>query len=223
MKKSIVIFLLFSAFGFAKSVGQDTVRVKLPGKNVVTVVDGHGNNAKVDVGNNAVHVNSGKDDTVKIRVGRRVVIIRSGRHNSNIRLNYLDDRKYELWTGKSSGFKGHWAGWEMGINSFSKVDYKGFMPNFMDLNQNKSFETGINFLEYNIGLKSDKNNIGLVTGLGITYNDYRFSNAFTIVNNEGFVEPVSLNERNLSNQKVMETLISILSALELQHEWVTGG
>ena len=168
MKKSIVIFLLFSAFGFAKSVGQDTVRVKLLGKNIVTVVDGHGNNTKVDVGNNVVHVNSSKDDTVKIRVGRSAVIIRSGRHNPNIRLNHLDDREYELWTGKPPKFKGHWAGWEMGVNSFSNVDY-------------------------------------------------------TIINNGGFVEPVALNEHNLSNQKVMETLISIPSASELLHEWVTGG
>ena len=216
MKKSIVIFLLFSAFGFAKSVGQDTVRVKLLGKNIVTVVDGHGNNTKVDVGNNVVHVNSSKDDTVKIRVGRSAVIIRSGRHNSNIRLNHLNDGEYELWTGKSPGFKGHWAGWEMGLNSFSNVDYKGFMPNFMDLNQNKSFETGINFLEYNIGLKSDKNNIGLVTGLGITYNDYRFSNAYTIVNNGGFVEPVALNEHNLSKSKLSATYLSIPLLLEFQ-------
>ncbi|MCX6237570.1 MAG: outer membrane beta-barrel protein [Bacteroidia bacterium] len=215
MKKSILAFIIICVCTAAVLKAQDTVRVKVLGKNVVTVVEG-GDRTDVKIGNNAIDIKDGHGDTVKVRVGRKALVIADGRHGSDIKFENLDDNEYKSWTGHSARFKGHWAAVEMGINSFANVNYKGFIPNFMDLNQNKSFEISVNFLRYSIGLQKEKRNIGLVTGLGLTYNDYRFSNAYTIENDNGLVKPVSLNMTGLSKSKLSTTYLTVPFMLEFQ-------
>lgn len=215
MKKSILalIFLCVSSVIVLKA--QDTVRVHVLGRNVVTVVEG-GNSTDVKIGNNAINIKDENGDTVKIRVGRKALIISDGKHGSAIKLEKPEDQELESWTGHSVRFKGHLAVVEMGINSFTNVDYKGFTPNFMDLNQNKSYEVGINFLRYSIGLQKNNKNIGLVTGLGLTFNDYRFSNAYTIENDNGMVKPVVLDMNGLSKSKLSTSFLTVPLMLEFQ-------
>ena len=216
MKKSLFV-LLFLGVSWATALkGQDTVRVDVLGKNMVTVVDGKGHNTDVKIGNNAINIRDGKDDSVKVRIGRRAMIITDARHNSVIRFKRLNNLEYEAWTGHAAKFRGHWAGFEMGINSFTNIDYKGSTPNFMDLNHNKSCEVGINFLQYDFGLQRDLTNIGLVTGLGLTLNDYRFSNPNTIENHDGLVRPVDLDPNKLSKSKLSTAYLSLPVMVEFQ-------
>ena len=216
MKKSVLTLLLICFLGAIVLKAQDTVRVKVLGKNVVTVVE-DGNHTNVKIGNNAVNIKDGHYyDTVKVRVGRNALIIVDGKHGSDVKVNHLNDQEYEAWTGHPAKFKGHWGGFELGINSFANTSYQGFTPNFMDLNQNKSCEVGINFLEYGIGLQKEKKNIGLVTGLGLTYNDYRMSNPYTIKNDAGLVKPVGLISGDLLKSKVSTCYLSIPLLAEFQ-------
>jgi len=214
--KTYILGVIFICVSFLSGLkAQDTVRVQVLGKNVVTVVEG-GEGTDVKIGNSAIDIKDGHGDTVKVRVGHRALVIAEGNHGSDIKLNHLDDQEFESWTGRAARFKGHWAAVEMGINSFAKADYKGFTPNFMDLNQNKSFEVGVNFLRYSIGLQKDKRNVGLVTGLGLTYNDYRFSNDYTIENDNGLVKPILLNKSGLSKSKLSTTYLTVPLMLEFQ-------
>ncbi len=218
MKKSILAFIILCASGTAILKAQDTVRVSVLGKNVVTVVEGGDLRTDVKIGNSAIDIkDAGRGDTVKVRVGHRALVIAEGNHGSDIKFNHLDDNEYESWTGHEPRFKGHWAAIEMGINSFANVDYKGFTPDyFMDLNQNKSFEVGFNFLRYSIGLQKDKRNIGLVTGLGLTFNDYRFSNPYTIENMDGKVSSKLIEQEGLSKSKLTTTYLTVPLMLEFQ-------
>ena len=216
MKKSFLTLIIFFASSTLILKAQDTTRVKVLGKNLVTVVEGGSKGNEVKIGNNSIDIIDGRDDSVKVRVGRKALVISDGKHGSNIELNTLNDQEMETWTGHKPKFKGHWAALEMGINSFAKVNYSGYTPYFMDLNQNKSFETGLNFLSYSIGLQKDKRNIGLVTGLGLTYNDYRFSNPYTIENNSGTVRAVELSDTDLSKTKLATTFLTVPLILEFQ-------
>lgn len=217
MKNSILAFIIICVSGTTVLKAQDTVRVNVLGKNMVTVVEGGDKRTDVKIGNNTIDIkDGGRGDTVKIRVGHKALIIAEGRHGSDIKFNHLNDDEFDTWTGHHAKFKGHWAAIEMGVNSFAKVDYKGFTPNFMDLNQNKSFEVGLNFLRYSIGLQKDKRNVGLVTGLGLTFNDYRFSNAYTIENDNGIVKPIELNKTGLSKSKLSTTYLTVPLMLEFQ-------
>jgi hypothetical protein len=215
MKKSMTTFFIVCLAAILISEAQDTVRVKVLGKNMVTVI-GDGARTDVKIGDNAININNGHGDTVKVRVGRKAVVIADGKHGSDIRFDRLDDKEFETWTGHPARFKGHWAAVEMGVNSFANVNYSGFAANFMDLNQNKSYETSINFLRYSIGLQNDKRNIGLVTGLGLTLNDYRFSNPYTLENNGGEVVPVLLDKNGLSKSKLSTSFLSVPLILEFQ-------
>ena len=216
MKKSILTLIIVFVSSTLILKAQDTTRVKVLGKNLVTVVDGGGKGSEVKIGNNSIDIKDGNGDSVKVRVGRKALVISDGHHGSNIELNTLNDQEMETWTGHKAKFKGHWAALEMGVNSFAKVNYTGYTPFFMDLNQNKSFETGLNFLSYSIGLQKDKHNIGLVTGLGLTYNDYRFSNPYTIENNSGIVRAVELSDTDLSKTKLATAFLTVPLILEFQ-------
>ena len=216
MKKLILAFVFMSIMGISAIMAQDTVRVNVLGKNVVTVVEGGGDRTNVKIGNDAIDIKNDNGDTVRVRVGHKALVIADGRHGSDIKLRQLDDQEFETWTGHPARFKGHWAAVEMGVNSFANVDYKGFTPNFMDLNQNKSFEISLNFLRYSIGLQKDKRNIGLVTGLGLTFNDYRFSNPYTIENDNGMVKPVLLEKATLSKTKLSTSYLTVPLMLEFQ-------
>jgi len=216
MKTTILAYLFICVSGLQVLKAQDTVRVQILGKNVVTVVESR-DSTDVKIGNNAIVIKDGHGDTVRVRVGRKALVIADGKNGSDIKLDQLDDQEFESWTGRPARFKGHWAAFEMGINSFAKADYTGFPPDyFMDLNQNKSFEVGINFLRYSIGLQKEKRNIGLVTGLGWTYNDYRFSNPYTIENDNGKVKSVVLAETGLSKTKLSTSYLTVPLLLELQ-------
>jgi len=210
-----LIFLFICSAAVLKA--QDTTRVKVLGKNVVTVVEGGDARTDVKIGN-TINIRDGHGDSVKVRVGRKALVISDGKHGSKVELNKLDDQEWQSWTGHSPRFKGHWAALEMGINSFANVGYSKYPanPNFMDLNQNKSYEIGINFLGYSIGLQKDKKNIGLVTGLGLTFNDYRFSNPYTIENDNGVVKPVALDQAGLSKTKLSTSFLTVPLMLEFQ-------
>jgi hypothetical protein len=216
MKTSVLAILFVCLCNVTGLKAQDTVRVKVLGKNVVTVVEEAGR-TDVKVGNNAIDIRDGHGDTVKVRVGRQALVIADGKHGSKIELNKLNDQEWESWTGHSARFKGHWAAMEMGVNSFANVNYKGYTTsNFMDLNQNKSYEVGFNFVRYSIGLQKDKKNVGIVTGLGLTFNDYRFSNPYTLKNDGGITNPVLLDEAALSKSKLSTTFLTVPLILEFQ-------
>ena len=216
MKKSILAFIIVGTLFTSALSAQESVKVDVLGKNLVTVVDGKGNQTEVKVGNNIVNIKEGEEDSVRIRIGRRALIVTDSKHHSVIRYKRLNDLEYQTWTGHPANFKGHWAGFEMGINTFANPNYNGFAPNFMDLNHGKSFEVGINFLQYNIGIQKDKKNIGLVTGLGLTLNDYRFSNPNTIENHNGLVSPVELDPDRLVKSKLSTSYLSLPVMLEFQ-------
>jgi hypothetical protein len=103
------------------------------------------------------------DDSVKVKLGQRDYVI----SDDGVKIN-----KHS----KSPKFNGHWAGFELSVNGLLNedriIDYPAGYE-FMDLNYNKSTGVNINFFEQNINLANQ--HLGLVTGMGITWNNYRFA------------------------------------------------
>jgi len=104
------------------------------------------------------------DDTVKVNLGQRDYIISD------------DGVKIEKHN-KNPKFNGHWAGFGLSVNGLLNqdhiIDYPEGAP-YLDINYNKSTGVSINFFEQNVNLYNQ--NLGLVTGLGVTWNNYRFAN-----------------------------------------------
>lgn len=95
--------------------------------------------------------------------------------------NRYQDREDEerSWGGRN--FRGHWAGLEVGFNNYLHAESM-ILPeqiDYMDLNTNRSNCFNLNFSQVNIGFSR---HAGLVTGLGVNWNIYRFKgmNSITV-------------------------------------------
>ena len=79
-------------------------------------------------------------------------------------------------------FKGHWSGFNYGFVTFAKIP-DGWKD--MELDWGHSFAMQFNVLKYSINL-SNRNNFGLVTGLGLEYQRLRFNkNNVSIIKEDG--------------------------------------
>jgi len=115
----------------------------------------------VKVGPNKVVVIT--DDTVKVKLGNNEVVV-----NDEGDVKVKRDKK-------KNKFNGHWTGLELGLNGYLTPDMDFNYPSaYSGLEQNyvKSTNVNINLFEQNINLLHNK--LGLVTGLGFTWNNYRF-------------------------------------------------
>ena len=90
-----------------------------------------------------------------------------------------------------STFKGHWKGFHFGFMNFANLP-DGWED--MELDVGSSFSMQFNFANYSVNLNS-RGNIGLVTGLGIEYQRFRFSDEnITLIKEESNTIPVHVQD-----------------------------
>ena len=103
------------------------------------------------------------DDSVKVKVGNRMIIIDD---DGDIKTRHCNEPK----------FNGHWAGVDIGFNGYVNQDFNMNFPKeyeYLDLRMEKSVAVNLNFFEQNIPLAKNQK-WGIVTGLGLGFNDYKF-------------------------------------------------
>lgn len=116
-------------------------------------------------------------DTTKFRLGKKKYMIIGD--NDDEKAHGYNNKKDSLHDYKND-FK-HWRGLELGVNGM--LDYNNSLnvasgANFLELNYAKSYKFGLNVFEHNFHLY--KNYINLVTGLGMDFNHYSFSNSVSL-------------------------------------------
>ena len=195
MKRLIILILCTVLTANLWAQKPDTTEVKVMKKNVVTVVDD----------NDKVHVKVGNDrgvevitdewgDTTHVRIGRRTFKVIEGSNGTYVKVD--KETKNHYW---SRSFNPHWAGLEVGMNFIYDSDYSIYdgtihegNEGFFDLNPGKSLSWNLNFAEF--AFKNERKTFGIVTGLGISFNDYTFSDPYTIRKqaDNGMIIPVNL-------------------------------
>jgi len=209
MKKLVIVLLVFTT-GIGSYGYPDTTRVKVDKNEVVKIVD---DNQGTDISEY-----NDKDDTVKIKIGKKGIKIIENKDGTSIDIIDLDEIEDEKDFNYKRKFRGNWKGFEMGLNNLSTEEFSLSLPasdNFMNLNTGKSWNVNINFLQYGLGLIG--NNIGIVTGLGLEFNDYRFDNNNTIMKdvvNGMIVE--GIYELPLEKSKFATSYLTAPLLLELQ-------
>jgi len=151
-------------------------------------------------------------DTTIVRIGKKDIKVID--HNDGSEIIWGKGKHKKDRSGK---FDGHWEGVEFGFNGFDNADYSMYDladKDFMSLNQGKSIEFDINFYELNIGLI--KSYVGLVSGMGLSFNNYRFENPYTIEKVGSFTEPVRLDYDDLSKTKLAVSYLNVPLLLEFQ-------
>jgi len=215
--KRIILFCIALLIIYTSG-AQDSTKVKVMNKNVVTVVeDSTGTHVKVGE-NNGIEVSTDdRGDTTRIRIGRRVFDVIEDNGGTEINIS-RDTRERKQ---SHSHFNGHWAGVELGMNMFHQTDYSVYNgtacegDEFFDLNYGKSLTVNINFAE--IAFKNDRNTVGLVSGMGLSLMDFRFDQPVSIQKDavNGKIMPVYLSSHDLKKSKLHISYLTVPLFLEV--------
>ncbi len=203
-----LITLVFCSIIAANTWAQtDSTNIHVGKKNVVTIIEG---DDKVQVvvgdkekGKGIEVITDDWGDTTHIRVGRRTFKVIEG--NNGTYVKYEKEDKSHKWHGS---FNPHWAGLEVGMNTFQNTDYSIYngtsnekYGDAFDLNPGKSLSWNLNFAEW--AFKNERKTFGVVTGMGISFNDYAFDLPVTIEKEEvnGKIVPKDITADNTSVKK----------------------
>lgn len=129
---------------------------------VIVKSDDDGDTTYIHIPGTGVEITE-DDDSVKVKVGNRIIIIDD---DGEIKTRHCHEPK----------FNGHWAGVDIGFNGYVNKDFNMNFPKeyeYLDLRMEKSVAVNLNFFEQNIPLAKNQK-WGIVTGLGFTFNNYKF-------------------------------------------------
>lgn len=126
----------------------------------------------------------------------------------------LNSDGFNFW---KDDFSGHWAGIDLGFNTFLNPDYTGYEKEFMknDILRSNSFY--LNLIQQSIGLQRNRNNFGLVTGLGIQLHYYSLDDNTTIEKNaDEVIVPKEFNYSENQKSKLFVYSVTLPVLAEIQ-------
>jgi len=171
----------------------DGVNIKLGDKDILDVTD--------------------TPDSTRIRVGDREFYIVEKNDDADIHFGRVKDHEFH----GSKRFRGHWSGIEWGLNNFLDDDLTLSREGdaaFMDLVTDRSWCINLNFAQYSLGFGTS--HAGLLTGIGLQYNNYFFDNANSLAEVNDYVESLPLNDSMLIRSKLTASFLRIPLTLEIQ-------
>lgn len=160
---------------------------------------------RIRVGNVEIEVYDGEQTRVKVGPGKLEV-------NEAGKVDFKKEPK-------KPRFNGHWAGFNLGVNGYLTPDNTLDVPSeysFLDLRYEKSINVHLNLFEQNFNLISNK--FGLVTGVGIEWNNYRFGNQVKLDHTTDKIAQVEAQagDREYTKSKLNVRYINIPLLFEFQ-------
>ncbi len=170
--------------------------------------------SRVKIGD-IVTVEETEDETV-IRIGKKAIRILT--EDDDTEVLFEEDAETESPGRPGRYFEGHLGGIEFGYNTFSTDQWgrnDGTMEGYLDLNTAKSSNFNIIAPPVSLGFTR---HFGIVTGLGISFNNYRFDgNNSLAVDDGGIVTPAYPAEGINYDKSKLATVYGILPVmLEVQ-------
>ena len=221
--KKIGIVLIFIALVFQVN-GQEPAKEKL-GENKSALTSDTSENTKVVIGEDLFSVENDKD-AVKLRVGDRGLNILESLEGPKFAFEKFTDTgdsyqsdnedQDDKHARRRRHFTGHWAGLEFGFNNYLTSANSMNLPadiNYMSLNSGISNNFNINFSQLSLGFTR---HFGIVTGLGINWNNYKFDGNFNIQKRpDGIIDSLS-PLGTLKKSKLATIYLTLPVMLELQ-------
>jgi hypothetical protein len=180
-----------------------------------------------------------KSDTTRIKLGNKAISIIDVGKGTSVKVEDLDENKSskdvdegiepdnnknENKNQKHTRFKGHWSGFEFGMNNFMNKNFSmtrsvANNDEYMDINTGRSWNVNLNLFQHSFGFGTDI--FGLVTGLGFEFNDYHFDGNNNIqkdANGNTVILDYSLRVPaiNLEKSKISTGYLTLPLMLELQ-------
>ncbi|ASB49251.1 outer membrane beta-barrel protein [Alkalitalea saponilacus] len=212
----LVMFSIIIFVSTADAQSHQTDRQKV--RDLVTVEE-TSHRTSVTFPGGSVIVNHFEDTITRLSVGRRELQIIENDKSGCTRIKMVHSPRNK--------FRGHWSGFDLGFNNFFSSSFDSSLPDdgyFMDLNNGKSVAVGLNFFQYDIGLSSYSNNTGLVTGMGITWHNYRLDSDYVLTRLENgktgyYIE----DELNIRKNKLTTMFLTVPLLLEHQFPVADSG
>ncbi|MFP4468301.1 MAG: GIN domain-containing protein [Bacteroidales bacterium] len=155
------------------------------------------------VNNNATSAEE-KESTV-IRLGGTEVVMSDGQSPSIRR-----------WRGS---WQNNWSGFFLGLNGYSNSGIRTSLSNeysFMELDYNKSIQLNLNMFHQNVVLaRGTRSMFGLVSGLGLQWNNYHLSNNIILTHQENGLD-YQQSEHSLSTNRLRILQLNVPLMMEFQ-------
>jgi hypothetical protein len=192
--KKIGIILLLILVGFQIS-GQEKSKEKLNVKKVVIAEDKKDLKTLESLEKSGSSNEYDRDTLVKdqsFEKNREIVKEKQkDKKKENVK-EVVEEKERSRVRNRGERFKGHWAGLEVGFNNYVTSNNTLALPadiNYMSLNSGMSYNFNLNFCQLSFGFTR---HIGIITGLGINWNNYRFDGNFNIrKNTNGTIDSLS--------------------------------
>jgi hypothetical protein len=163
--------------------------------------------------------NTTKKDTVHVRIGNQNIEIITSDRDTKVKIDDAEGLPPDIECSKKRKrkFDGHWDGLDFGANLLLETDYSMYpegTPEFLETRVEKSFEFNMNLFEYSFGFGQY---LGLVTGLGFNFNDYKFKNRYSFKKDEnGVLQPYALPEGDFRKSKLSTVYLTAPLLFEFQ-------
>jgi hypothetical protein len=143
-------------------------------------------------------------DTTKVSVGKHQIVV--------------DEEGNVKYRKKYKKFNGHWGGVELGINGYVTPEFNtnyGAEYDYLSLRYEKSIAVNLNIYEQNIPLNKGRN-MGLVTGIGLAWNNYRFSQQTFLTPDSSEVYGFYMEDVSVRKTKLTAMYITVPLFFEIQ-------
>ncbi len=204
---------------------EDTLAVILADDEEIAVVvsEDAGDTSRIKIGE-IVTIEDTGEETV-IRIGKKAVKIFEDENDTEITFEEEDNEGVRHLGYSRRRFTGHLGGLELGFNGYSTgkwMQNETPLENYLDLNTAKS--TNFNIVSPPVSLGFTRH-FGLVTALGVNFNNYRFDgNMSLVVDDDGMTAPVYPAEPIRFEKSKLATVYGFIPVmLELQLPVNHGG
>lgn len=164
---------------------------------------------------------SSAGDSVEVNVGDKKIVVVDKEGNTTVNVN--QGNKKVVSYSKNKTVQPHWGGVELGFNQLFSEPFNTDMPKgyeYLELNSGKSIAVNLNLFDH--GFKIYKHHLQLVTGLGITWNNWRFQNDVYLVPNQpkltGLIDSVPMRKSKLTASYVTIPLLIEFNSHEMERK-----
>ena len=176
---------------YSEVYGPDRTEVRIGEKPILQVID--------------------NDDTAVVRLGKKGVKIIETPDGHMVKISRDDAWKKEREL-RRKRFNGNWRGIEFGMNSYLTTDHQ-FPDGFLSIYDGKAWNVNLNLFQYSIGFTRN-GRLGMVTGIGVRLNNYRFANNNSIMKDSTGYIVEKPYQQNLKKSKFIVDYLTVPAIVE---------
>jgi hypothetical protein len=203
--------------------GVGTVNYKNQPANITQNISGLGKIGDNESSGESISVSDdSSSDTVNIGNKKIVISKEDDDDDPEVEIKESEDGDHKhsiIHYHRSNKVQGHWGGFELGFNNYGRRAFSTELPpgyDFLELNTGKSIAVNLNLFDWKVKILN--RHLMFVTGLGVTWNNWRFQSDRTLIENVSYVS-ANFDSIDYSKNKLTASYATLPLLLEFNsHE-----